>query len=136
MNAKIDRINGAIVMQLLGNNGNPVNVLLGGSDGTLVTIDLKGKIKVIPPEGPGDPELRKEFKHAVEHLMRLGGFIPMACDQLAIEIGNVIRQIEQNSGYPPGSIQSLERTLESLQRTYEKEGCNKASTSTQPKRGS
>ena len=37
-------------------HGNSVKVILGGNDGVLVTVDANGKIKVTPPEGPGDPE--------------------------------------------------------------------------------
>jgi hypothetical protein len=46
----------SVLVNLLGNHGNSIKVILGGNDGVLVTVDANGKIKVTPPEGPGDPE--------------------------------------------------------------------------------
>ena len=38
--------------------GNVVTLIFGGNDGILITIDGQGVIKVLPPAGPGDPEVR------------------------------------------------------------------------------
>lgn len=45
--------------------GNAVTLILGGNDGPLITIDGHGVIKVLPPEGPGDPETELAIDPAV-----------------------------------------------------------------------
>lgn len=49
----------AVFLNLVNEQGNVVNVIFGGNDGVLITIDGKGEITVLPPEGPGDPEVRQ-----------------------------------------------------------------------------
>ncbi len=52
-----------------------VRVIFGGNDGILVTIDPNGKVVVHPPDGPGDPELRKAVSailQGVKVLNRIG----------------------------------------------------------------
>ena len=39
--------------------GIEVRVIFGGNDGVLITIDPAGHVHVLPPEGPGDPEIRQ-----------------------------------------------------------------------------
>ncbi len=61
----------AVFLNLVNEQGNVVTVIFGGSDGILITIDGKGKITVLPPEGPGDPEVRQavaSIRQAVEVL--------------------------------------------------------------------
>jgi hypothetical protein len=124
MHAKIDKINGAVLFQLLGQHGNPVNVILGGADGTLVTIDLNGKIKVIPPEGPGDPELRKEFIPLLERFKLIGGFLPLPCSVLAQEIGALEEEISRGQ-IPASQLKATELELSQLRNRYAAKGCNK-----------
>jgi hypothetical protein len=49
----------AVLLRVPEEHGNSVKVILGGADGPLVYIDASGHIHVLPPQGPGDPELRK-----------------------------------------------------------------------------
>jgi hypothetical protein len=51
--------NGSLFLNKIDEQGNVKTVLFGGNDGLLVEVDSKGAITVIPPEGPGDPELRQ-----------------------------------------------------------------------------
>jgi hypothetical protein len=44
----------------------PVHVIVGGADGTLVTIDAQGHIRVRPPEGPGPTEIREAVSAMIE----------------------------------------------------------------------
>jgi hypothetical protein len=52
--------------------GNEVTVIIGGNDGTLITIDGAGHIHVLPPEGPGDPEVRQAVSSILEGVAVLG----------------------------------------------------------------
>jgi hypothetical protein len=49
-----------------------VTVILGGADGTLITIDANGHIKIVPSHGPGDPELRRAIELIYERLEGVG----------------------------------------------------------------
>jgi uncharacterized protein YjlB len=51
----------SMTLTVVENEGSPARVLIGGSDGILITIGAGG-IVVLPPEGPGDPELLTAFK--------------------------------------------------------------------------
>lgn len=52
--------------------GNEVRVIFGGNDGILITIDPNGVIHVIPPEGPGDPEIRQAVTSILQGVQVLG----------------------------------------------------------------
>jgi hypothetical protein len=54
---------------------NGVRVIFGGNDGVLVTIDGNGVIHVLPPEGPGDPEVRQAVAAIVQGFKLLAGGI-------------------------------------------------------------
>jgi hypothetical protein len=43
-----------------------VTVIFGGNDGVLIYIDGKGVIHKLPPEGPGDPEIRQAVTSMVK----------------------------------------------------------------------
>lgn len=49
-----------------------VTVILGGADGTLITIDANGHIKIVPSHGPGDPELLRALEIIYERLEGVG----------------------------------------------------------------
>jgi hypothetical protein len=61
MRATVDFNGLSMILTVVEDDGNPARVLIGGSDGILITIGAGG-IVVLPPEGPGDPELLKAFK--------------------------------------------------------------------------
>jgi len=46
-------------------------IIIGGNDGVLITIDVHGTIRVTPPEGPGDPEVRIAVNNSLEGLAAL-----------------------------------------------------------------
>jgi len=58
--ASVRLVSGTVFLTLINDQGNPVRIIAGtGNDGGLITIDSNGVVKVIPPEGPGDPEVRQ-----------------------------------------------------------------------------
>jgi hypothetical protein len=46
---------------IIGDPNASVRIIVGGADGTLITIDGKGHIRVNHPEGPGPTEIREAF---------------------------------------------------------------------------
>jgi hypothetical protein len=58
-NFHLEFARGTAFLNLVREPGNEVRVIFGGNDGILITIDANGVIHVIPPEGPGDPEVRQ-----------------------------------------------------------------------------
>jgi hypothetical protein len=61
-----------VLLHIPEEHGNSVRVILGGADGPLVTIDSHGHIKVLPPQGPGDPELRKAISSILQGIQVIG----------------------------------------------------------------
>jgi hypothetical protein len=59
MSHSIQLLNKAVMVQIPEEHGNFQRVIIGGADGTLITIDARGHIHIIHPEGPGDPEVKK-----------------------------------------------------------------------------
>jgi hypothetical protein len=57
-NFNLEFVRGTALFNLVREPGNEVRVIFGGNDGILITIDANGVIHVLPPEGPGDPEIR------------------------------------------------------------------------------
>ena len=69
----VELLNNAVLLNV--EVGNEVRVIIGGNDGTLITIDAHGRIHVTPPEGPGDPQVRQAVASIVQGvavLSRLG----------------------------------------------------------------
>jgi hypothetical protein len=62
MRATVDFFDQSLVLTVFEDQGNTVRVLVGGADGVLVTVSGDGAIGIIPPEGPGDPELLEAFR--------------------------------------------------------------------------
>jgi hypothetical protein len=46
-------------------------LIVGGSDGILITIDANGQIHVLHSEGPGDPEVKQAVASIIEALLVL-----------------------------------------------------------------
>jgi hypothetical protein len=46
-------------------------LIVGGSDGILITIDANGQIHVLHSEGPGDPEVKNAVASIIEALLVL-----------------------------------------------------------------
>lgn len=68
----------AILLRIPEERGNSVRVLLGGADGTLITIDAAGHIKVTPSGGPGDPQVRSAASAILEGIQTLSRFSSQA----------------------------------------------------------
>jgi hypothetical protein len=66
--------NHAVLLHIPQEHGNSVKVLFGGADGTLITIDANGHITVLPPEGPGDPEVRQAISTILQSVKVIGSF--------------------------------------------------------------
>jgi hypothetical protein len=66
--------NHTLLLHIPQEHGNSVRVLLGGADGVLITINAAGQITVLPPEGPGDPELRQAIAAVLNGVKVLGNF--------------------------------------------------------------
>jgi len=64
----------SLLLHIPQEHGNSVRVLVGGADGVLITIDATGHIHVLPPEGPGDPELRQAITAVLNGVKVLGNF--------------------------------------------------------------
>ena len=71
--ASVRFVGGAAYLNLVNAQGNPVTVILGGGDGELITIDGNGVIRVLPPEGPGDPEVRQAAASILQAINILTG---------------------------------------------------------------
>jgi hypothetical protein len=65
-------IDGSLFLSVTNERANVVTVLFGGNDGVLITIDGHGHIHVLPPEGPGDPEVRQAVTAALQTMNLLG----------------------------------------------------------------
>ena len=65
-------IDGSLFLSATNERGNVVTILFGGNDGVLITIDGQGHIHVLPPEGPGDPEVRQAVTAALQTMKLLG----------------------------------------------------------------
>ena len=65
-------VDGSLFLSATNERGNVVTVLFGGNDGVLITIDGQGHIHVLPPEGPGDPEIRQAVTAALQTINLLG----------------------------------------------------------------
>lgn len=78
----------AVVLHIPEERGNGVRVVLGGADGPLVTIDSNGHIKVLPPEGPGDPELRKAVSNILQGVQTISRLAREATVGAAVGAGN------------------------------------------------
>jgi hypothetical protein len=77
----LEFVRGTALFNLVREPGNAVRVIFGGDDGILVTIDANGVIHVIPPEGPGDFELRQAVNailHGVQVLSNKIGSAPLS----------------------------------------------------------
>lgn len=73
MPTTIEVVNKAtVLLRIPEEPGNSVRVILGGADGPLVTIDANGHIKVLPPQGPGDPEIRKAIAGILQGVEVIG----------------------------------------------------------------
>lgn len=59
MPTHIQLLNKAVLLQNSEEHGNFQKVIIGGADGILITIDGQGRIRILHPEGPGDPEIKK-----------------------------------------------------------------------------
>jgi hypothetical protein len=66
--------NHSLLLHIPQEHGNSVKVLFGGADGVLITIDAAGHIHVLPPEGPGDPEVRQAISAVLNGVRVLGNF--------------------------------------------------------------
>ncbi len=50
---------GYLFLNVLNAAAEEVTVIFGGNDGVLIYLDGRGVIHKLPPEGPGDPEIRQ-----------------------------------------------------------------------------
>jgi hypothetical protein len=66
--------NHSLLLHIPQEHGNSVKVLFGGADGVLITIDAAGHIHVLPPEGPGEPEVRQAISAVLNGVKVLGNF--------------------------------------------------------------
>ncbi|HEV2351319.1 MAG TPA: hypothetical protein VG028_15890 [Terriglobia bacterium] len=66
----VEVLNKAVLLNV--EQGNEQRVIIGGNDGTLITIDANGRIHVTPPEGPGDPEVRQAVASILQGVNVLG----------------------------------------------------------------
>lgn len=72
MRTSLEVINrSAILLHIPDDHGNAVKVILGGADGSLVTIDRAGRIHVSPSVGPGDPEVRKAVSGILQGIQEI-----------------------------------------------------------------
>jgi hypothetical protein len=127
MRASLELLNNSLILSILDGHGNPARVLFGGNDGILITINPNGKITVLPPEGPGDPELRAAFKSLNSSLGKIGGFFE-PCIVIEEQMGKIEEEIvsaERGLGQlPPGvTIASLNQQLGSLSNKLRQEKC-------------
>src|SRR5580658_9383085 len=105
MRASVELLNQALIVRILDGHGNPARVLIGGNDGILVTIGPNGRITVLPPEGPGDPELLAACKSLLSGLVQIDRYysqcvaIEEQMTAIGTEISNAEKGIEQ---LPPG----------------------------------
>ncbi len=84
MTTSVEVINrSTVLLRIPEQDGLQVRVILGGADGPLVTIDASGHIHVLPPMGPGDPELRKAITQVLQGVQTLGRLANQAGAQAA-----------------------------------------------------
>jgi hypothetical protein len=119
MRATAEFFNQSLILNVSGNQGNPTRVIIGGADGTLITIGPDGQIIVTPPEGPGDPELKTAFRAIYHSLSTVVGIL-QPCVLLAEELGNIGRQMETASG---PELKLLEQRYNQVSEKYAAEGC-------------
>jgi len=72
MNATLEVIGQTVRLEVPQEHGNSVHVIIGGADGTLITIDAQGHIHVRPPEGPGPTEAREAVSRIIEAVGVIG----------------------------------------------------------------
>ena len=70
--------NGVVLLTLVTEPAAVVTVLAGGSDGILVTIDHNGTILVLPPKGPGEPDVRLAVESMLQGVNVLSGLAAAA----------------------------------------------------------
>jgi hypothetical protein len=66
---------GFLFLNVLNAAAEEVTVIFGGNDGVLIYIDGKGVIHKLPPEGPGDPEIRQSVTSIVKAVNVLSGAV-------------------------------------------------------------
>jgi hypothetical protein len=66
---------GFLFLNVLNNEAEMVTVIFGGNDGVLIYIDGRGVIHKLPPEGPGDPEIRQALTSIVKAVNVLSGAV-------------------------------------------------------------
>jgi hypothetical protein len=137
MRAFVEVWDKAALVNLLGNRGNSVRVILGGNDGTLVTVDANGTITVTPPEGPGDPQTLGAITSICESVQTLGTkHHPLICQVLSEQMGALANQIidleRQGRTQDSPDVKSLTRQLAEMEATYQSEGCDGPVKSTGP----
>jgi hypothetical protein len=119
MRATADFFNQSLILTISGNQGNPLKVLIGGADGTLITLGSGGEIVVVPPEGPGDPELINACRAIYDGLATVVGIL-QPCIILAEELGSIGTQMKNASG---ATLKALELRYGQVSEKYEAEGC-------------
>ena len=72
MRASLEVWHGTVFAKFLNEHGPQVEIIRGGNDGVLITIDGNGKVTVRPPEGPGDPEASRLLKTIADAVTALG----------------------------------------------------------------
>lgn len=127
MNTLLEGLNESFTLRIFDGHGNPARVLIGGNDGILVTIGPSGKITVLPPGGPGDPELLTACRSILSGLGKIGGFylpciiIEEQMAAIAAEISNAEKGFELPSGV---TIKSLNQQLNALGNKLRAEKCS------------
>jgi hypothetical protein len=66
---------GFLFLNVLNQEAEEVTVIFGGNDGVLIYIDGRGVIHKLPPEGPGDPEIRQAVTSIVKAVNVLSGAV-------------------------------------------------------------
>ncbi len=66
---------GFLFLNVLNQAAEEVTVIFGGNDGVLIYIDGRGVIHKLPPEGPGDPEIRQAVTSIVKAVNVLSGTV-------------------------------------------------------------
>jgi hypothetical protein len=134
VNASLEVMNGAVILKLNGEQGNPGTIIIGnGTEGPTVIVDGQGGVHVVPTGGPGpvDTELMAAFKSLYANLTMISDVIMTSkgiyvlCPILGWEIDKLQRQIIKNE-LPLGETpQQAERQLAQMTAKYVAQGCNK-----------
>jgi hypothetical protein len=66
---------GYLFLNVLNAAAEEVTVIFGGNDGVLIYIDGRGVIHKLPPEGPGDPEIRQAVTSIVKAVNVMSGAV-------------------------------------------------------------